>query len=65
MRKHATPTRLPALLLALVLAGCAGQAKQPAPPDSSAPAAAAESVPAPTPEPCPPLHLLGDSNSTG
>ena len=62
MRKHATPTRLPALLLALALAGCAGQAKQPAPP-ASAPAAAAE--PAPTPEPRPPLHLLGDSNSTG
>lgn len=64
MRKHATPIRLPALLLALALAGCAGQAKQPAP-LASAPAAAAESVPAPTPEPCPPLHLLGDSNSTG
>ena len=52
MRKHATPIRLPMLLLALVLAGCAGQAKQPAPP-VSAPAAAAESVPAPTPEPDP------------
>src|SRR5699024_3508462 len=62
MRKHATPIGLPALLLALALAGCAGQAKQPAPP-ASAPAAAAE--PAPTPEPRPPLHLLGDSNSTG
>ena len=64
MRKHATPIRLPALLLALALVGCAGQAKQPTPP-AAAPAAAAESVPTPTPEPRPPLHLLGDSNSTG
>ena len=64
MRNHGTPIRLPALLLALTLAGCAGQGAQPTaptPPPASAPAAAAD----PTPDPYPPLHLLGDANGTG